>query len=114
MIVEVTGLDVLDTRNEIRVSGNLENHYAPKARVIVGEVRIEGAGFIALANIATPSGMNRVASPGTVEEYARDLYKALREADHQGLKEIVVVPPQDDGLALAIRDRIEKARTKDS
>jgi L-threonylcarbamoyladenylate synthase len=114
MIGEATGLEILDTRNEIRVSGNLENHYAPKARVIVGPVKIEGAGFIALATVATPEGMNRLASPGTVEEYARDLYKALREADHQGLKEIVVVPPSGDGLALAIRDRIEKARTKDS
>ena len=113
MIAEVTGLDVIDTRNEIRVSGNLENHYAPKARVTVGEARMARAGFIAFANIATPSGMNRLASPGTDEEYARDLYKAFREADRQGLKEIVVIPPQGDGLALAIRDRIEKARTKD-
>lgn len=114
MIREVTGLEVLESKKEIRVSGNLINHYAPKARVVVSDIQIVGAGFIALSDIPTPIGMKRLSSPGSLEEYAGNLYQAFREADHQGLSEIVVVPPSGEGLAIAIRDRIEKARTKES
>ncbi len=112
MIEEATGLQVIDSDSKVRVSGALENHYAPRARVVVGEEVIQGAGLIALSAIETPKGMTRLASPSSIDEYARTFYSALREGDHKGLTEIVVVPPNGDGLAIAIRDRIEKARTK--
>jgi len=56
--------------------------------------------------------MLRLAAPRDVDEYARVLYRSLKEADSQGLTSVVVIPPEGDGLAEAIRDRIEKARTK--
>lgn len=112
MIEEVTGIKVKEREDMIRVSGALENHYAPKAKVLVSEVGSEGAGFLALADIETPPGQIRLASPRNVDEYARILYSALREADNRGLDQIVVVPPSGTGLAIAICDRIEKARSK--
>lgn len=112
MIYEVTGFDVDKSLSEIRVSGSLENHYAPSARVMVGFDQIQGAGFIAPAKFLTPDGMLRIFAPVTDDEYARGLYSALREVDHRNLAEVVIVPPEGDGLAIAIRDRIEKARTK--
>ena len=45
MIEEVTGIKVKERDDLIRVSGALENHYAPKAKVLVSEVGSEGAGF---------------------------------------------------------------------
>lgn len=112
MITEVTELSIDKSQSEVRISGVLENHYAPYARVIVGYQVREDAAMIAPSNVGTPEGMIRIFSPTTIEEFARGLYGALREVDHRNLAEVVVVPPDGEGLALAIRDRIEKARTK--
>ena len=43
------------------------------------------------------------------EEFARILYSSLREADAQGLKEVVVIEPIGTGIAVAIRDRLARA-----
>lgn len=110
MIEESTGLEVIeDGEIDIRVSGSLEKHYSPKAEVIVDAIAEMGEGFIALSSIPTPKGSVRLASPATTEEYARVLYAALRSADAQGIRRIAVIPPEGDGLAIAIRDRLLRA-----
>ena len=110
MIEETTGLAVVsDEKTEIRVSGALDSHYSPKAQVVINAMAESGEGFIALATITTPNGAIRLAAPNTVEQYARDLYAALREGDARELTKIAVILPEGDGLAEAIRDRITKA-----
>jgi L-threonylcarbamoyladenylate synthase len=112
MIKESTGMTPLiptDTQEEIRVSGSLEKHYAPVAQVILDITPIAGQGFIALSDSKTPEGVTRLAAPTNTEEFARDLYAALRKADEMSLAEVVVEQPQGDGLAIAIRDRLERA-----
>ena len=95
--------------DDIRVIGSLENHYAPDARVSLDVVPTVGQGFIALASIDTPTGVIRLGSPVNDEEFARILYSSMRNADDQGLTEIVVAQPVGDGIALAIRDRLKRA-----
>jgi len=111
MIEEVTELDTfsVDGQDEIRVSGSLENHYAPAAKVLLCEVPLAGQGFIAHKNIETPQGVIRLASPGNDEEFAQILYSALRDADAQGLLEVVVIQPIGIGIGVAIRDRLARA-----
>jgi L-threonylcarbamoyladenylate synthase len=111
MIEEVTGLNALSVegQDEIRVSGSLDNHYAPAAKVLLCEVPIVGQGFIAHKDIETPQGVIRLASPSDDEEFAQILYSALREADAQGLTEVVVIEPIGTGIAVAIRDRLFRA-----
>jgi L-threonylcarbamoyladenylate synthase len=110
MIEEATGLQVSeDNDSQIRVSGSLEKHYAPNAKVILDAQAIVGQGFIAPADVATPPGAIRLAAPQTIDEYARVLYSALRDGDAQGLKSIAVIQPSGDGLAIAIRDRLMRA-----
>ena len=110
MIEETTGLAVVsEEKTEIRVSGALDSHYSPKAQVVINAMAESGEGFIALATISTPNGAIRLAAPNTVEQYARDLYAALREGDARELTKIAVILPEGDGLAEAIRDRITKA-----
>jgi L-threonylcarbamoyladenylate synthase len=111
MIAESTGLEVIGVVEEsaIRVSGSLEAHYAPAAKVLLCETPTAGQGFIAHANIQTPEGVIRLASPGSDEEFARILYSALRAADEQGLAEVVVMQPIGIGIAVAIRDRLKRA-----
>jgi L-threonylcarbamoyladenylate synthase len=117
MIEEVTGLKILNSADQadnsnqpkIRVSGSLENHYAPNAQVILDQEPLAGAGFIALTEIQTPPDVIRLAAPETVEEFARLLYSALREGDHQNLATIYIAQPAGDGLAIAIRDRLARS-----
>ena len=109
MIEESTGLKVSKSETNIRVSGSLENHYAPKATVYLNRTPELGEGFIALADIQTPANVIRLAAPNSVEDFARVMYAALREGDAKGLKSVVVVEPAGDGLALAIRDRLMRA-----
>ena len=94
---------------EIRVSGSLEKHYAPAAKVILDQTPVSGQGYIAPSRRVTPTGVKRLAAPKNVDEFARDLYAALRKADELGLAEVIVEQPTGDGLALAIRDRLMRA-----
>ena len=111
MILHSTGLELLDivTIQVPRVSGNLEKHYSPQAKVILDHVPRNGQGYIALNSFETPVGVIRLASPKNHEEFAHSLYGALRKADDLGLKSLVVQQPEGDGIAIAIRDRLARA-----
>ena len=109
MVEESTGLKVSEEETDIRVSGSLENHYAPQASVFLNRKPIAGEGFIAFADIQTPESVIRLASPKSVAEFARVMYSALRDADAKGLSSVVVLEPTGSGLALAIRDRLMRA-----
>jgi L-threonylcarbamoyladenylate synthase len=118
MIQESTGLVVGDSAvadgsvvdvEEIRVSGSLDSHYAPVAKVVLDQFPVAGQGFIAMADVATPDGVVRLAAPKSNDEFARVLYAALRAADEQRLQTVVVGQPAGDGIALAIRDRLKRA-----
>jgi L-threonylcarbamoyladenylate synthase len=111
MIEEVTGLKVSLKADEtkIRTSGLLDYHYTPKAKVFLGLAAQPGDGFIALDQIPTPIGSIRLASPSSIEDYARDLYLAFRKGDQLGLHKIYVAEPEGPGLAIAIRDRLGRA-----
>ena len=114
MIKESTGLLAIMTRSSeepenIRVSGSLEKHYAPAAKVLLDQTPVAGQGFIASSRRVTPTGVTRLAAPKNTDEFARDLYTALRKADELGLQEVVVEQPLGDGIAIAIRDRLSRA-----
>jgi len=113
MIEETTGIIVVEPEDiKIRVSGSHKQHYAPQAHVIIGTNAQSGEGLIAMSDIETPHGAIRLAAPQSIEEYARNLYSALREGDKQGLQTIHIAPPTGEGLALAIRDRINRAASR--
>jgi L-threonylcarbamoyladenylate synthase len=110
MIEQSTGLDVLDAEGvAIRVSGSLESHYSPIAKVLLDQSPVAGQGFIAMADVPTAAGVIRLAAPTTHDEFARVLYSALRAADEQGLNTVVVAQPEGNGIAIAIRDRLIRA-----
>jgi len=109
MIETSSGREVSKEKSEIRVSGSLEQHYSPKAQVLLDVEPLSGDGFIAISEIATPVGVIRLASPTSNEEFAHLLYQALRSGDYQNLQRIVVTQPFGDDIALAIRDRLLRA-----
>ena len=110
MIEHSTGLDVLDADGvAIRVSGSLESHYSPIAKVVLDQSPLAGQGFIAMADVVSAAGVIRLAAPTTHDEFARVLYSALRIADEQGINTVVVAQPAGNGIAIAIRDRLKRA-----
>jgi len=108
-VMNTVKMSMLDSGEKIRVSGAMESHYAPRAKVVLNAEAKPGDGLIALSHIATPPQVTRLASPTTDEEYAKQLYAALRQADQLGLEKVVAITPTGDGIALAIRDRLAKA-----
>jgi len=101
--------ELKNSGNDIRVSGSLENHYAPSAKIFLDVTAQAGQGLIALADIPTPPGVIRLSAPATAQEFAHLLYESLRKADTDAVAEVVVIQPKGDGIAVAIRDRLARA-----
>jgi len=114
LVEEVSGLQSGNniSGSNVKSSGLLISHYSPIAEVILDGKTSPEDGFFAMAEIQTPIGAIRLGSPATIEEYAKNLYSALRLADQKGLKRISVIQPSGDGLAIAIRDRLSKAAAR--
>ncbi|CAB4916976.1 unannotated protein [freshwater metagenome] len=114
-IEHVTGLHVSDEASDVRAPGGLAAHYAPNARVrLINESELgnvdAGVGLIAMSNVATPAHVVRLLSANDVQAYAHNLYAALRDADQQGVTDVVAIAPEGNtGLADAIRDRLTRA-----
>lgn len=109
MIEECTGLELSPGDGNIRVSGSLENHYAPKAKIYLDIHPEPRQGFIELTIIKTPVKVIQLAMPENAIEFAVVLYASLRSADASGLKEIVIWQPAGQGIAFAIHDRLKRA-----
>lgn len=113
MIEKTTGISVgQKAATSPRVSGSQQKHYSPAAKVVLDGKPSSGEGFLALSNVPTPVGAIRLASPETLDDYAHELYSAFRKADQLRIETLHVIAPAGDGLAEAIRDRIERAAAK--
>lgn len=109
--------------SHIRVPGQHPSHYAPRARVVLAEPEK----VVAEAELAQESGHRvgvllpsslpdipvkahaMVAVPASMAAYARGLYGFLRELDQQGCDLIVASLPAEEGLGLAIANRLRRA-----
>jgi len=115
-IESVTGMQCT-TDSLVRASGTLESHYSPTAVVELIDIAAlrehvfatASIGLIALAEHPTPAGMVRLCSPISREEYAQQLYAALREADALKLSKVLAIAPPMGGIGAAIRDRLTRA-----
>ena len=92
---------------ESRAPGMLTSHYAPNARVVLVETIEELENQISALSI---SGTRCISLQfDSVQEYAFRLYASLRQADETGVDVVVALLPPDQGLGVAIRDRLRKA-----
>ncbi len=113
----------MPSTSRVRVPGQHPSHYAPRARVvlvdpekIVAEAELEqGLGhrvgvFLPPAFADAPVKAHAVVTvPGSPAAYARGLYGFLRELDQQGCDLIVASLPAEEGLGLAIANRLRRA-----
>lgn len=109
--------------SRVRVPGQHPSHYAPRARVVL----VPAEDVIAEAEVARQRGHRvgvlvppsaagvavkahaQIAVPASTAAYARGLYEYLREFDRQGCDLIVASTPADEGLGLAIANRLRRA-----
>ena len=110
------------TGGETRAPGTLASHYAPNARVVV--VADEELSSRASAEIAAGRRVGVLASkvpdflddavvvigtPADADEYARTLYRCLRDADARALDVVLAVAPAEVGIGAAVADRLRRA-----
>ncbi|MGH3263128.1 MAG: L-threonylcarbamoyladenylate synthase, partial [Trebonia sp.] len=113
----------VDSTNRIRVPGQHPSHYAPRAQVVL----VEPEQVVAEAERAQEQGRRVgvflppalpgdgvkahavVALPESMADYARGLYGFLRELDRQGCDVIIASLPDEQGLGLAIANRLRRA-----
>ena len=108
-------------------------HYAPRARLVLVEGPPDSlSGELAATaelypderiGIMLPGGFDSPAIPGAAifpwgrwaapEEMARDLYAGLRWLDAQECTVVLCPVPPDEGIGIAIQDRLRKAARKD-
>ena len=96
------------TEGEVAAPGTLESHYAPEARVelVRGEELDARAGSLRAAGLA----VGVLDAPDDPGEYARGLYRELRELDRRRVDVILAVAPADtEGLGAAVADRLRRA-----
>ena len=95
---------------EVKAPGNLDNHYAPRAKILINTEPKSGEGLIALSNIKTPNGVERLLAPTNIEQFAEGLYEAFRLGDKLNLAVVNVYTPENIDIGVAINDRIKKAK----
>ncbi|MEU0945637.1 L-threonylcarbamoyladenylate synthase [Streptomyces canus] len=109
--------------SHVRVPGQHPSHYAPRARVVLVEAekvtaeaeRAQEQGH-QVGVLLPPSFADApvkahavVAVPASTAAYARRLYGFLRELDQRGCDLIVASLPVEEGLGLAIANRLRRA-----
>ncbi|MFE5724201.1 L-threonylcarbamoyladenylate synthase [Streptomyces erythrochromogenes] len=113
----------LPSTSQVRVPGQHPSHYAPHARVILVEpqeviTEAESASslghrvgvFVPAAFADLPVKAHAVvAVPASPAAYAQRLYGFLRELDQQGCDLIIASVPTEQGLGLAIANRLRRA-----
>jgi L-threonylcarbamoyladenylate synthase len=90
-----------------RVSGSLDSHYAPRAIVEL----VAASELASRAQALSADGKRVVVlnAPADLQQFARDLYSLLRQADDSGCDVILATLPPETGIGAAIADRLRKA-----
>jgi L-threonylcarbamoyladenylate synthase len=92
--------------------GQLASHYAPRTpmRFRIGNEWPDGAGVLAWRGQELVRGPREVLSAtGDLREAAATLFAKLRKLDESGVKEILAEPVPEQGVGVAIMDRLRRA-----
>jgi L-threonylcarbamoyladenylate synthase len=94
--------------------GMKHRHYAPKAKVVLAPspqytVPTNSSAYIGLKAPPNAMAFERILICKGVEEYARELFNFFRECDERGVKIIFCQTVDEEGLGLALMDRLRRA-----
>ena len=112
MIEDQFGVTVLSpVDRKILAPGMLKSHYAPNASVRLNATDLQsGETYLAFGEtlVTGPTVLN-LSPRGDVFEAAKNLFSHLRALDGMGLKTIAVAPIPNEGIGVAINDRLTRA-----
>jgi len=100
----IIGQQILMPSGESRASGMLASHYAPQCTVVLVDTIAK-----AKQALSEHDHARILEHWDNSPLYAASLYTQMRQADSDGLTAIIAVLPNESGLGLAIRDRLNKA-----
>jgi len=108
-ISELLGLDLKKKRKDEKISapGQLSSHYAPK-----GSIRLNSKVFkknevsLGFGEILCDLNLSREAN---LAEAAANLFDYLHKLDEMGAEKIAVSPIPEEGIGIAINDRLRRA-----
>ena len=105
---------VTNKKTTLKVSGNLESHYAPRTPLtLMTRAEIESTNldaiFLTYSKINLPENAKSIKLSQDPKAYAHDLYKSLRQADHAEANRIIVEKPPTGDEWDAINERLAKA-----
>lgn len=109
--------------SHVRVPGQHPSHYAPRARVVLvepekviaeaelaQELGHQVGAFVPASFAGAPVTAHAVLTvPASMSAYARELYGFLRKFDQLGCDLIIASLPKEEGLGLAIANRLLRA-----
>lgn len=111
-------------KKSIRVSGNLDSHYAPQTPMRLVEpqniqqcifnmdVKTSTIAVLSRQDLPPLSNVCLVRMSEDPTSYAHDLYRTLRALDKQHFQEIIVESVPEDDSWSAVRDRLQRAATR--
>ncbi|WP_448205775.1 L-threonylcarbamoyladenylate synthase [Azospirillum sp. sgz302134] len=99
--------------NAPKSPGQLESHYAPNAAVRLNATSAEeDEAFLTFGPdrfIKGGKARLNLSAQGDLHEAAANLFAHLRSLDQEGARAIAVMPIPDEGLGVAINDRLRRA-----
>jgi len=94
-------------RSAIEAPGQLESHYAPSKPLRLNAAEADPDEF--LIGFGHVEGMVNLSASGSLVDAAARLFDLLHDADASPKARIAVAPVPDDGLGMAINDRLRRA-----
>ncbi|MGE0130089.1 MAG: L-threonylcarbamoyladenylate synthase [Blastocatellales bacterium] len=97
-----------------RSPGMKYRHYAPKARVVLTPfpqytIPTNASAYIGIESPPYPATFKRILICKSVDEYAHELFHFFRECDKEEVETIYCQTVSEEGLGLALMDRIKRA-----
>jgi L-threonylcarbamoyladenylate synthase len=120
---EILGVDApVASTSTVAAPGTLPSHYAPRASVVLATrddvgaqaaVALDEGRQVAVLSESPapdlPSAVVWLDAGGDADDYARNLYARLREADARKVDVVLAIPPGSTGLGQAVTDRLRRA-----
>jgi len=104
---------------DVVTPGSLKSHYAPRTPLDIVESLPAGdrapLGLLSWKALGEAGfgAVEILSHAGDLREVAANLYGAMRRLDESGVKRIVALPVPEEGIGVAIMERLRKAATRD-
>ena len=96
-----------DLGEKIEAPGQLASHYSPSKPLRLGAEKSENDEF--MIGFGAIEGDSNLSSSGSLVEAASRLFDLLHDADESTKARIAVAPVPEEGLGIAINDRLRRA-----